>query len=123
MSKVIGRKDTPEMASTAVIDVTDASFAAEIDQHKGLALVDFWATWCGPCRAIAPVVEQVAEQYAGQLKVAKLDTDANQDTAVRFNVRSIPTLMFFKNGKHVDTIVGADSRIRSMLEMKIQQHL
>lgn len=111
------------MASTHVVEVTDASFASEIEQHKGLSLVDFWAGWCGPCLAIAPVIQQVAEQYAGQLKVGKLDTDANQGTAVRFNVRSIPTMMFFKDGRHVDTIVGADPRIRNMLEMKIQQHL
>lgn len=111
------------MASAHVVNVTDASFTGEVEQHKGLALVDFWAVWCGPCQAIAPVVEQLAEQYAGKLKVAKLDTDANQNTAVRFNVRSIPTIMFFKDGKHVDTVIGADPRIRSVLETKIQQHL
>ncbi len=111
------------MASQHIVNVTDASFSSEIEQLKGLALVDFWAVWCGPCQAIAPVVEQLAEQYAGKLKVAKLDTDANQNTAVRFNVRSIPTIMFFKDGRHVDTVIGADPRIRTILEGKIQQHL
>jgi thioredoxin 1 len=111
------------MASSNVVNVTDASFSSEIEQNKGLSLVDFWAVWCGPCQAIAPVVEQLAEQYAGKLKVAKLDTDANQNTAVRFNVRSIPTIMFFKDGKHVDTVIGADPRIKGVLDGKIQQHL
>jgi thioredoxin 1 len=111
------------MANAHVVNVTDATFTSEIEHAKGLALVDFWAVWCGPCQAIAPVVEQLAEQYAGKLKVAKLDTDANQNTAVRFNVRSIPTIMFFKDGRHVDTVIGADPRIRGVLETKIQQHL
>lgn len=111
------------MASANVVQLTTANFASEIEHAKGLALVDFWATWCGPCLAIAPVVEQLADQYVGKLKVAKLDTDANTDTAVRFNVRSIPTIMFFKDGKHVDTVIGADPRIKSILEGKIQQHL
>ena len=111
------------MASAHVVNVTDTNFAAEIEQASGLALVDFWAVWCGPCQAIAPVIEQLAEQFAGKIKVAKLDTDSNQNTAVRFNVRSIPTIMFFKDGKHVDTVIGADPRIRTILEGKIQQHL
>jgi len=111
------------MASTNVIQVTDQTFAAEIEGAKGLALVDFWAVWCGPCQAIAPAIDQLAEQYAGKLKVAKLDTDSNQNTAVRFNVRSIPTIMFFKDGKHVDTVIGADPRIKTILEGKIQHHL
>ncbi len=111
------------MASANVVNVTDASFSTEIQGIKGLALVDFWAVWCGPCQAIAPVVEQLADQYQGKVKVAKLDTDSNQETAIRFNVRSIPTIMFFKDGKHVDTVVGADPRIKTILEGKIQQHL
>ena len=109
------------MASQNIVNVTDASFNNEIEQTKGLALVDFWAIWCGPCQAIAPVVEQLAEQYAGKLKVAKLDTDSNQNTAVRFNVRSIPTIMFFKDGRHVDTLVGAYPS--QAFEQKIDQHL
>ena len=111
------------MASSNIVHVTDTSFSVEIEQLKGLALVDFWAIWCGPCQAIAPVIEQLAEQYAGKVKVAKLDTDNNQGRAIRFNVRSIPTIMFFKDGKHVDTVIGADPRIKSILENKIQQHL
>ena len=111
------------MASANVVNVTDANFNSEIQGAKGLAMVDFWAVWCGPCQAIAPVVEQLADQYQGKVKVAKLDTDSNQETAVKFNVRSIPTIMFFKDGKHVDTVVGADPRIKTILEGKIQQHM
>lgn len=110
------------MASSNVVNVTDTNFGAEIEQAKGLALVDFWAVWCGPCQVIAPVIDQLAEQMAGKVKFAKLDTDTNQNTAVRFNVRSIPTIMFFKDGKHVDTVIGADPRIKTILEGKIQQH-
>jgi thioredoxin 1 len=111
------------MASANVVNVSDADFSSQIEQSKGLALVDFWAVWCGPCQAIAPVIDQLADQFAGKVKVAKLDTDANQNTAVRFNVRSIPTIMLFKDGKHVDSVIGADPRIKSILEGKIQQHL
>jgi thioredoxin 1 len=87
--------------------VTDENFGAEIEQHQGLAVVDFWATWCGPCRMIAPAVDQLAEEYAGRVKVAKLDTDANPRTMTRFGVRSIPTLLFFRDGQVVDRVVGA----------------
>jgi thioredoxin 1 len=111
------------MSNANTVQLTDASFTAEVEQAHGLTLVDFWATWCGPCQAIAPVVEQLATEYAGKIKVGKLDTDANQRTAMRFNVRSIPSILFFKNGQHVDTVVGADPRIKSILEGKIQHHL
>ena len=87
--------------------VTDANFEAEVEKHDGLAVVDFWATWCGPCRMIAPAVDQLAEEYAGRVKVAKLDTDANPRTMTRFGVRSIPTLLFFRDGQVVDRVVGA----------------
>jgi thioredoxin 1 len=106
--------------SSHTVAVTDDSFAAEVDQAKGLVLVDFWATWCGPCVAIAPYLDKIAEANAGKLKVAKLDVDQNQKTAMRFNVRSIPTMMFFKDGKHVDTLVGANPGV---LQQKVQQHL
>ncbi|HXG43183.1 MAG TPA: thioredoxin [Gemmatimonadales bacterium] len=111
------------MASPHIVHVTDATFASEIEQFNGLSLVDFWAAWCGPCKAIAPVVDELAEQYAGKIKVAKLDTDQNQETAVRFNVRSIPTILFFRNGQPVDSVVGFDPRIKAILEGKIRQHL
>ncbi|HEX2250855.1 MAG TPA: thioredoxin [Gemmatimonadales bacterium] len=107
--------------NTPTVHVSDASFAAEIEQADGLVLVDFWATWCGPCQIVAPILEQLAGEYAGQAKVAKVDVDANQRTAMRFNVRSIPSILFFKNGRHVDTVVGAVPK--ATLEGKIKQHL
>ena len=100
--------------------VTDADFGAEIEQHEGLAVVDFWATWCGPCRMVAPIVEQLATEYAGKAKVTKLDVDSNQATAMKFNIRSIPQILFFKNGKVVDTVVGAVPR--TTLEAKFKEH-
>ena len=100
--------------------VTDETFEAEIEKHAGLAIVDFWATWCGPCRMIAPILEQLATEYAGKVKVAKLDVDTNIRTATRFNVRSIPLLLFFKDGKVVDQIVGAVPKMH--IETKLQQH-
>jgi thioredoxin 1 len=103
------------------VHVTDASFASEIEQANGLVLVDFWATWCGPCLIVAPILEQLAGEYAGRAKVAKVDVDANQRTAMRFNVRSIPSILFFKNGHHVDTVIGAVPK--ATLEGKIKQHL
>lgn len=109
------------MAGGKPIEVTDANFADEIEQGEGLAIVDFWAEWCGPCRMVAPVVEELASEYAGQVKVAKLDVDSNYQTAARFNVRSIPSILFFKDGRHVDTVVGAVPKPH--LERKIQEHL
>ena len=100
--------------------VTDADFETEIEKHPGLAVVDFWAEWCGPCRLIAPIVEQLAAEYQGKAKVAKLDVDSNQRTAMKYNVRSIPTVLFFKNGKLVDQVVGAVPRAH--LESKFRQH-
>jgi thioredoxin 1 len=100
--------------------VTDANFEDEIEKHDGLAVVDFWATWCGPCRIIAPILEQLATEYVGKAKVAKLDVDTNIRTATRFNVRSIPTILFFKNGKLVDQVIGAVPK--PQLEMKFKQH-
>ena len=102
------------------VAVTDATFAAEIEKHKGLAVVDFWAAWCGPCRMIAPFLDQLASEYDGKAKVAKVDVDTNQETAMRFNVRSIPSILFFKDGKHVDTVVGAGPK--SHLERKFAEH-
>jgi thioredoxin 1 len=100
--------------------VTDATFGAEIENHKGLAVVDFWAAWCGPCRMIAPILDQLAAEYNGKAKVVKVDVDTNQQTAMRFNVRSIPSILFFKDGKHVDTVVGAVPKAH--LERKFAEH-
>jgi thioredoxin 1 len=109
------------IAGSHPVAVTDATFGLEVEQHKGLVLVDFWATWCGPCHMVAPILEQLAGEHTGKLKVTKLDVDANPQTAIRFNVRSIPSILFFKDGRHVDTLVGAYPK--PAFDQKIQQHL
>ena len=100
--------------------VTDADCEQEVEKNDKLTVVDFWATWCGPCRMIAPVLDQLAVEYKDKVKVTKLDVDANIKTATRFNVRSIPMLLFFKDGKVVDQIVGAVPR--QAIEAKFKQH-
>jgi thioredoxin 1 len=89
-----------------VKEVTDATFQSEVLSSSTPVLVDFWATWCGPCRMVAPVVEQLAGEYAGKLDVRKMDVDQNQDTAMQYGIMSIPTLIVFKNGKPVQKVVG-----------------
>ena len=109
------------MADSAnVVEITDANFS-EVTGQPGLSMVDFWAVWCGPCRMVAPIVEQLADEYAGQVTVGKLDVDNNQRSAAQFNVRSIPTILFFKDGKVVDQVIGAVPR--PALENKIKQLL
>jgi thioredoxin 1 len=90
-----------------VSHVTDANFESAVLNSDKPAMVDFWATWCGPCRIIAPHVESLADEYAGKAVVAKLDVDANRQTAMKFGIQSIPTLLFFKGGKVVDRAIGA----------------
>ena len=102
------------------MQVTDETFESEVEKNGGLTVVDFWATWCAPCRMIAPILDQLASEYQGKVKVAKLDVDQNVRTATRFNVRSIPTLLFFKDGKLVDQVVGAVPK--PALDAKFKQH-
>ncbi|HEX7321825.1 MAG TPA: thioredoxin [Mycobacterium sp.] len=100
--------DTEHTGTTQT--VSDASFAADVLASSKPVLVDFWATWCGPCRMVAPVLEEIAAERAGQLTVAKLDVDANPETARDFNVVSIPTMILFKEGQPVKRIVGAKGK-------------
>jgi thioredoxin 1 len=102
------------------VAVTDLNFESEVEKQNGLTVVDFWATWCGPCRMIAPILDQLAVEYEGKVKVTKLDVDSNIKTATRFNVRSIPAVLFFKGGKVVDQVIGAVPK--PVLEAKFRQH-
>ena len=92
---------------SAATPVTDSSFAEEVLQSDIPVLVDFWAPWCGPCRMVSPVVDEIAQQYDGKVKVVKLNTDDNPNVASQYGIRSIPTLMIFKGGDRVDMVVGA----------------
>ncbi len=95
------------MASADVVNIEDGTFESEVLKSETPVLVDFWAVWCGPCKAIAPAVDELAKEYKGKLKVAKMDIDHHQQTPQKYGIRSIPTLLLFKGGRVVDTIVGA----------------
>ena len=100
-------------------ELTGANFEATL--AEGVSLVDFWAPWCGPCRMIAPVIEELADDYEGKANICKVNTDEEQNIAVKFGIRSIPTIMFFKNGEMVDQVVGAQSK--AALASTLEKHL
>lgn len=99
-------------------EFTDSNFEAEALKSDVPVVVDFWATWCGPCRMIAPIIEEMAGEYQGKAKIGKLDVDSNQQTAITYGVRSIPTVLFIKGGKVVDTVIGAAGK--SVFEQKLR---
>jgi thioredoxin 2 len=107
LQPVCGQCKSPLSVSAHPVTVTDANFAEEVERSPLPVLLDMWAPWCGPCRMIAPTIEQLAGELAGRVKVAKLNTDENPMTGSRFNVRSIPTLLVLKDGKEIDRLVGA----------------
>ncbi len=105
------------MSTENLLTATEENFDSEIIKYEGLALVDFWAPWCAPCRVVGPVVEEIANDNAGKMKVAKVNVDENQPLAQQYGIRGIPSLLFFKNGEPVDMIVGA--AVKESIQEKI----
>ena len=110
LQPVCGQCKSPLTVSAHPVTVTDANFAEEVERSPLPVLLDMWAPWCGPCRMIAPLLDQLAAESGGRYKIAKLNVDENPRTAGQFNIRSIPTLLIFKNGKLVDQIVGVQPK-------------
>ena len=111
------------MAGLGVYEVNDATFDQEVLKSEQPVLVDFWAVWCGPCKAIAPIVDGLAAAFAGKLKVAKVNVDENGAAPSRYGIRGIPALLFFKDGKVVDQMVGLNPRAEDLIEEKVKQLL
>ena len=110
LQPVCGRCKTPLLGASMPVTVTDATFSTEVERAPVPVLLDLWAPWCGPCRMVAPVLEELAKEMAGRVRVAKLNVDENPATAARFQVRSIPTLLVLKGGREMDRIVGVQPK-------------
>jgi thioredoxin 2 len=119
LAPVCGRCKTPLSSDNRPVSVTDATFAEEVERSPVPVLLDLWAPWCGPCRLIAPVLESLASEWAGRVRIAKLNVDENPATASRFNARSIPLLVVIKDGREVDRIVGVQPR--GEIERRLQR--
>jgi len=104
-----------------IINTTDANFAADVNELDKLVIVDMWAEWCGPCKMMEPVLEEIAEEHKDKVKIVKINIDQNQDTPIKFNVMNIPTLLLFKEGKEVERIIGAVPK--KQLSKKIENHM
>ncbi len=109
------------MASKYVVQISSANFESEVKKATGPVLVDFWAEWCGPCKAIAPMLDELADANPGKLKIAKVNVDQNQELAAEYGIRAIPTLLLFKDGQIKEQVVGAVSK--RDLEIRISGHL
>jgi thioredoxin 1 len=92
------------------MQLNDQNFKSEVEDFFGLALVDFFATWCGPCRMMVPIIEELSEEYKGKVKISKMDVDANVETAQKYGIMSIPTIILFKDGKNIEELTGAQSK-------------
>ncbi len=109
------------MASNAIFEVTDSNFDQDVLKSDQPVLVDFWAAWCGPCRAIAPIVDELAQQFQGKIKVGKMDVDSNSATPMRYKVTGIPTLLVFKGGQVVEQLVGY--RPKDAIQQALEKHI
>ncbi|MEO0453562.1 MAG: thioredoxin [Verrucomicrobiota bacterium] len=105
------------MASANTVELTESNFENEVLQSKGMVLVDFWAEWCGPCKMIAPLLDQIADEHEGKVKIGKVDVDANSALAGKYNIRAIPTMIIFNDGQQVEEVVGMTSK--AALEQKL----
>jgi thioredoxin 2 len=118
LQPICGRCKTPLIVDLKPVTVTDATFAVEVERSTLPVLLDLWAPWCGPCKMIAPVIEELAAEMAGRVRVAKLNVDENPATAARFNIRSIPALLILKAGREIDRIIGAQPKAEIIRRLK-----